>query len=111
MTFDGVFFDAYQLLDTNVIQAGITMKVLSETLVPVHASKQRVAASAIVLADVQHALALFRSQRINKMTLDLKKDDDRLSVTVLSENGAGLQASMQALPNNDRALIKETELC
>ena len=38
--------------------------------------------------NVQHALALFRSQRINKMTLDHKKDEDKLSVTVLSENGA-----------------------
>ncbi|KAK9805902.1 hypothetical protein WJX73_003364 [Symbiochloris irregularis] len=59
-SFEGNFFDAYQLLDTNVIQAGVTMK---------------------------HALALFRSHRINKMTLDLKREDDQLSVTVLSENG------------------------
>ena len=99
MTFDGVFYDAYQLLDTNVIQAGITMKVHSRALVLFMICNARVVPSAMVLADMQHALALFRSQRINKMTLDLKKDDDRLSVTVLSENGAMLQQSLQLRPN------------
>ena len=120
VTYNAGFFDAYDVLDCTVVQAGLLMKVgagwravlrcaallgckvalLASNypgllhLLPagLPARQRRVSpTSPAPLPPVpQHVMSVFRTQRVEKILFDLSTADCKATVTLHCENGAGL---------------------
>ncbi|KAL4452547.1 hypothetical protein ABPG75_008209 [Micractinium tetrahymenae] len=78
VTYNAAFFDSYDVLDCNVVQAGLLMK---------------------------HVLSVFRTQRVAKILFDLSTTDCRATVTLHCENGL---VKSYKLPTMDSEILQAT---
>ncbi|PRW61626.1 Cell cycle checkpoint control RAD9A [Chlorella sorokiniana] len=78
VTYNAGFFDAYDVLDCNVVQAGLLMK---------------------------HVLSVFRTQRVDKILFDLSTVTCKATITLHCENGL---TKSYKLPTMDSEILQAT---
>ena len=110
ISFINTFFDAYNIFGATVVQAGVLAKVDSGAQLPVNISVLRNSPTSQSVRDVcedariakttratsvlQHALSLFRTQRIVKIFLQVDTQTNKLVANILADNGEALPSAL-----------------
>ncbi len=90
MTLHSEFFVAYDVFDTNVVQTGVLIKVWLGYTHPPSSAELHMHSGSLYKCDIggwQHVLALFRTQHIAKLAVQLETTANALVATISSENG------------------------
>ncbi len=112
MTLHSEFFVAYDVFDSSVVQTGVLIKVWLGYAHPPSSAEYCFALKQTLQLlgwGLQHVLALFRTQHIAKLAVQLETAANALVATVSSENGEQHIAPSR-LPAGWRASALTSEL-